>query len=152
MSSVREDGAASFMCANKYESTACVATAQWPHVLCVSLQTPRQTSEHVTVHLIVACQLIQTPHPPVGPRREAGSSSSLTQDGGDYLATVFWVLDLNIEVLLRWGRARLPGEDGDEGMWPSLIEQLFLRFPHSLNHLNSGRSVSHHHMSFLRTV
>lgn len=26
--------------------------------------------------------------------------SSLTQDGGDYWATVFWVLDLNIEALL----------------------------------------------------
>lgn len=63
----------------------------------------------VMVCLIVTCQLIQTPQPPVEPWREAGSSSSLTQDGGDYLATVFWVLDLNIEVLLHWGRARLPG-------------------------------------------
>ncbi len=44
--------------------------------------------------------------PPAEPWREAGSSSSLTQDGGDYLATVFWVLDLYLEALLHWGRGQ----------------------------------------------
>ena len=47
--------------------------------------------------------------PPMEPWRGAGSSSSLTQDEGDYLATVFWVLDLNIAALLGWGGAGLPG-------------------------------------------
>lgn len=37
---------------------------------------------------------------PVEPAGGAESSSSLTQDGGDYWPTVFWVLDLNIELLL----------------------------------------------------
>lgn len=59
---------------------------------------------------------------------EAGSSSSLTQDGGDYLVTVFsfWVLDLNIDALLQWGRAR---EHSDEGLWSSVADvgQLFSR-------------------------
>lgn len=66
----------------------------------------------VMVYITVTCQLIQTteaPRPPIGPGREAGSSSSLTQDGGDYLATVFSVLDLNIEALLHWGGAGLLG-------------------------------------------
>lgn len=91
----------------------------------------------------------------VAPRREAGSSSSLTQDGGDYLATVFWALDLNIDALLQRGRGQAAGqgrEDGGEGIWPSLIEQLFLAFPHSLNHWNSGQSVTYRLMTILRAV
>lgn len=49
--------------------------------------------------------LSRSPVEPVG--AGAGgtrSGSSLTQDGGDYWATVFWLLDLNIDVLLRRGR------------------------------------------------
>lgn len=45
----------------------------------------------------------------------AESSSSLTQDGGDYWATVFWVLDLNIGALLHCGRTDVMEVCGRDG-------------------------------------
>lgn len=47
--------------------------------------------------------------PPAGLGSEAGSSSSLTQDGGDYSPTVLWVLELNIAAPFQRGGATLPG-------------------------------------------
>lgn len=114
----------------------------------------QSTQRSVPLSRVSRCKLLSAPRW-VAPRREAGSSSSLTQDGGDYLATVFWALDLNIDALLQRGRGQAAGqgrEDGGEGIWPSLIEQLFLAFPHSLNHWNSGQSVTYRLMTILRAV
>lgn len=114
----------------------------------------QSTQRSVPRSRVSRCKLLSTPRW-AAPRREGGSGSSLTQDGGDYLATVFWALDLNIDALLQRGRGQVAGrgrEDGGEGIWPSLIEQLFLAFPHSLNHWNSGQSVTYRLGTILRAV
>lgn len=73
------------------------------------------------------------------------------------MATVFWALDLNIDTLLQQGRGQAgggggEGKGGGKGIWPSLIEQLLPAFPHSLNHWNSGQSVTYRLVTILRPV
>ena len=64
------------------------------------------TSQADTNHCAVWQSILS---PLSSPGGEAGSSTSFTQDGGDYLATVFWVVDLNIEALLRRGKGQAAG-------------------------------------------